>query len=711
MDGGYRAGHNASDEQVLENNQAGSQSSPQVFQLPPSLVANFPGLPAPAHPTDLLTPFSTGSTSDLFRAIIKRPNPISIEINGELHSNASDVAIQFAAELRVYRKVGKHTGFVAYLGCVEGLGMVLEWIEGPTMLDALRGPAPSSKTAKLPPHKNPSKKRRIKWYNQLVDALVHLHSFGLNHSDLSLLNIHIETRTDSVKLIDFGRSVSVAGYPCERLYLPDPDRTTPTLKGDKKLPPGAQPPPQIFRFGGAWVDPASDTRQGRQGSSKHGKEAEYGARPRLHERSSNSSSKPHLTLGTLDAAMPDMETPPPRPINHASRLLHQHSSSSPSSPSLGTHIPITLSRAGRHGKDGPSTPLSARPSSSSPIATRHHLSTSPMNTRQAYDRDSQSHDGEDGYGTDDWMQVDGIPPPVSASSSSTTFPDFGYDPHHYPSPLRRDPPGYGYGGHDLRREAHYGSSASAGYTLSPPHSRPTSRRPSPARYSTAAEYANSPRWFHPSQRAHHHSHSQSHGYGGGYGQPEYEHGYDHGGGGRRSHSTSRSRHSRSPTPARSHRGTPQRGHSEDYPDASPYGYPPGQQQQHGRARPGPLPLPPQPPPPPPVTPEQIHPGSRPFCAPEILRASSGTCIDSRTKQWIDPILADAYSLGIILVCMDLCKLVDCSGEKQKREDGKFPDLSETTIFTELIRGYVKPAAERVRISLDRKMPVPEEDEE
>ncbi|KAG8824131.1 hypothetical protein FRC19_002454 [Serendipita sp. 401] len=706
MDGGYRAAHNLTDEQVLEHNQAGSQSSPQVFQLPPSLVANFPALPAPAHPTDLLTPFSTGSTSDLFRAIVKRPNPISIEINGELHSNASDIAIQFAAELRVYKKVGKNTGFVAYLGCVENLGMVLEWVEGPTLLDALRGPAPPNRMTKPPPHKNPSKKRRIKWHNQLVDALVHLHSFGLNHGDLSLLNIHVETRTDNIKLIDFGRSVSVAGYPCEHIYLPDPERETPTLKGDKKLPPGAAPPPQIFRPGGAWVDSTSDSRQGRQGSSKHGKETDYGGRPRLHERSSNSSAKPNLTLGMLDAAIPEVDgLPAPRPINHASRLLQQHPSS-PASPSLGTHIPVTLSRSGRPGKDAPSTPLSARPSSSSPVATRHHLSTSPMSTRQAHDHDGQSNEGDDGYGQDDWMQVDhqgyghGLPPPVS-TSTNVNLPDFGYDAHPYPSPLRRDPLGYGYGGHDLRREAHYGASSSAGYALSPPHSRPSSRRPSPARFSTAAEYANSPRRLHPSRPHHAQSLSHSHGY-----VPEYEYEYDQG---RRSHSTSRSRHSRSPTPSRSHRATPQRGYSEDHPDGS---YPahayPG---QHSRSRPQPTPLPPAPPRPQPAKAEQIHPGSRPFCAPEILRASSGTCIDSRTKQWIDPILADAYSFGIILVCMDLCKLVDCSGEKQKREDGKFPDLSETTMFTELIRGYVKPAGERVRITLDRKLVVPEEDEE
>jgi len=45
--------------------------------------------------------------------------------------------------------------------------------------------------------------------------------------------------------------------------------------------------------------------------------------------------------------------------------------------------------------------------------------------------------------------------------------------------------------------------------------------------------------------------------------------------------------------------------------------------------------------------EQIHPGTRPFAEPEVLR---GECDDPR--------LADAYSFGMVLVCLDRCALVD-----------------------------------------------------
>lgn len=61
--------------------------------------------------------------------------------------------------------------------------------------------------------------------------------------------------------------------------------------------------------------------------------------------------------------------------------------------------------------------------------------------------------------------------------------------------------------------------------------------------------------------------------------------------------------------------------------------------------------------------------------------------------------------------MDLCKLVDVNGEKQKREDGSFPDLTGTTIFTELIKVYSAPAPMRERVSLEKKMAVPQEEDE
>jgi len=54
--------------------------------------------------------------------------------------------------------------------------------------------------------------------------------------------------------------------------------------------------------------------------------------------------------------------------------------------------------------------------------------------------------------------------------------------------------------------------------------------------------------------------------------------------------------------------------------------------------------------------EQIHPGTRPFSAPEILR---GECQD--------PLLADAYSFGMILVCLDRCESIDVKPWDQRKD--------------------------------------------
>jgi serine/threonine protein kinase len=135
------------------------------------------------------------------------------------------VTTQFLAELRVYTTVSRHRNIAAFLGCLPAVGMVLEYIDGPTLYDVLR-----SRCAPLP------RARKIDYHDQLLSALVHLHSYGLSHGDLSLLNIHIQrphytssvpptpageapdvaeggcdnAHPGTIKLLDFGRSVSAS---------------------------------------------------------------------------------------------------------------------------------------------------------------------------------------------------------------------------------------------------------------------------------------------------------------------------------------------------------------------------------------------------------------------------------------------------------------------------------------------------------------------
>jgi len=167
----------------------------------PSDIFSFPTpaiYSASPNPTASLSPFAQGSASELFKCIVKKPEFVQLEINDEMQSNALDVTNQFLAELRVYTRVGPHRNLPVFLGCLDGIGMVLEYLEGGTVYDYLKQYAPLPRT------------RLCDFHNQLLDALTHMHAFGLSHGDLSLLNIQVVERFGAMtlKLIDFGRSVS-----------------------------------------------------------------------------------------------------------------------------------------------------------------------------------------------------------------------------------------------------------------------------------------------------------------------------------------------------------------------------------------------------------------------------------------------------------------------------------------------------------------------
>jgi serine/threonine protein kinase len=116
-----------------------------------------------------------------------------------MQTNSPDVTAQFLAELRVYSTLPGHRNFPAYLGSLDGVGMVLEYIEGRSihhMLESARAVGGLDRSTKINVH------------NQLLDGLTYLHSFGLSHGDLSLLNVLV-TRNNTLKILDFGRSTSI----------------------------------------------------------------------------------------------------------------------------------------------------------------------------------------------------------------------------------------------------------------------------------------------------------------------------------------------------------------------------------------------------------------------------------------------------------------------------------------------------------------------
>jgi len=65
---------------------------------------------------------------------------------------------------------------------------------------------------------------------------------------------------------------------------------------------------------------------------------------------------------------------------------------------------------------------------------------------------------------------------------------------------------------------------------------------------------------------------------------------------------------------------------------------------------------------------------------------------------MDPILADAYSFGMLLYCIDLGGLVDVDERLQMRDE--VPDLSGCEVFGGRIGQYLQNVCERRRIMRD-----------
>ncbi|KZS98604.1 kinase-like protein [Sistotremastrum niveocremeum HHB9708] len=195
----------------------------------PSSLFTFPShstYAAPPNPFSHLSPIATGSTSEIYKCVIKRPDIVQLEINGELQSNAADVTAQFRAELRVYSTLTRHRNILAFMGCLDGVGMVLEHIQGRPLLDVIRDPT------------NPlDAPRKVDFHNQLLSGLAHLHSFNLSHGDLSLLNVHIDAPYQTLKILDFGRSVAAPSFHSPAL----PDQSPPHKRHKSSIQPTEHP--------------------------------------------------------------------------------------------------------------------------------------------------------------------------------------------------------------------------------------------------------------------------------------------------------------------------------------------------------------------------------------------------------------------------------------------------------------------------------------
>ncbi|KAF8601858.1 hypothetical protein BDV93DRAFT_445189, partial [Ceratobasidium sp. AG-I] len=194
-----------------------------------SRLAALPPQPAPPHPshshphsdsvpsspTGASTSFlAPGSSSTIHRTVLKRPAIATLHVDGTRVTNAADVARQFAAELRVLRTVaaaGTHPNIVGFVGSIDGLGIVLEWIDGATLFE----PVSAFRTGRAVV----SEQERLVWCDEILSALCFVHSLGLTHGDINTLNVLIVPSRalhgrafGKAKLIDFGRSTAIGKH-------------------------------------------------------------------------------------------------------------------------------------------------------------------------------------------------------------------------------------------------------------------------------------------------------------------------------------------------------------------------------------------------------------------------------------------------------------------------------------------------------------------
>ncbi|KAB5589384.1 Tyrosine kinase [Ceratobasidium theobromae] len=208
--------------------------------------------PSPTHgsfPTDEPATLAPGSSSTIHKTVLKRPAIATLHVDGTRVTNGADVARQFAAELRVLRTVaaaGAHPNIVGFVGAIDGLGIVLEWIDGATLFERitlgraaedrlalsamLEGSTPGGAVSTFRTARAVvSEQERLVWCDEILSALCFVHSLGLTHGDVNTLNVLIVPSRalhgrafGRAKLIDFGRSTAVGKHeypaPCARPF-------------------------------------------------------------------------------------------------------------------------------------------------------------------------------------------------------------------------------------------------------------------------------------------------------------------------------------------------------------------------------------------------------------------------------------------------------------------------------------------------------------
>jgi len=159
-----------------------------------------------------------GTVSSIIKCVIKKPYVTSLVVNGETKTNQHDVTLSFEKEILLLRTIAPHDHIVNFFGVLPSNEIVIEYVSDKNLYTIFDDNIIISDSTK------------IKWFGQILSAIVHIHHHEFAHGDISPGNILI-TDDDDVKLCDFGRSTTKN----QRIYPSTHPFMSPELMNNKTV--------------------------------------------------------------------------------------------------------------------------------------------------------------------------------------------------------------------------------------------------------------------------------------------------------------------------------------------------------------------------------------------------------------------------------------------------------------------------------------------
>lgn len=135
-----------------------------------------------------------GTVSSIIITIIKKPRITEINHNNEILNNKKDVKQCFENEIFALKSIKPHDNIVKFFGVLDINNIIIEYISNKNLYNIFDNNIKIENNIK------------IKWANQIISAIVHIHNHGFSHGDISPGNILITDNND-IKICDFGRSI------------------------------------------------------------------------------------------------------------------------------------------------------------------------------------------------------------------------------------------------------------------------------------------------------------------------------------------------------------------------------------------------------------------------------------------------------------------------------------------------------------------------